>query len=304
MKCDVCMELLEEYFDGELVERESSEVATHLMTCSACSSEGASLAAEEEMFSRYDRELDVSPFLWERIAQETTALVVVPVLKESLATRLGNLFRIPAFRFSLAAVALVVVALLVGAVYMQSPKSANTDETAEKQQPPKTIENDQAKPKQDEQTPIAPSHVADSSNSKKRIKKSPVIRQSFINQSDVVSTDLGYQDLDDLDTAKHLERTENLLRSIRNVQLNDNDQEIDMTYDKALSRRLLNENIVLRRDAEMRAKFPAKTLLSDLEPFLIDIANLPDQAKPEDVRAIKERVQKTEIVAALIGYDD
>ena len=52
----------------------------------------------------------------------------------------------------------------------------------------------------------------------------------------------------------------------------------------------------------MKAKFPTKTLLSDLEPFLIDIANLPDQAKPDDVRAIKERVQKTEIVAALIGY--
>jgi hypothetical protein len=64
----------------------------------------------------------------------------------------------------------------------------------------------------------------------------------------------------------------------------------------------LNENIVLRRDAEMKAKYPTKMLLSDLEPLLIDIANLPDQAKPEEVRVIKDRVQKTEIVAALIGY--
>jgi len=77
-----------------------------------------------------------------------------------------------------------------------------------------------------------------------------------------------------------------------------------VTYDKALSRRLLNENVVLRRDAEMKAKFPTKTLLTDLEPFLIDIANLPDHARPEDVRAIKERVKKTEIVAALIDYQD
>jgi hypothetical protein len=37
---------------------------------------------------------------------------------------------------------------------------------------------------------------------------------------------------------------------------------------------------------------------------LIDIANLPDHARPEDVRAIKERVNKTEIVAALIDYRD
>jgi hypothetical protein len=52
----------------------------------------------------------------------------------------------------------------------------------------------------------------------------------------------------------------------------------------------------------MKAKFPTKTLLSDIEPLLIDISNLPDHAKPEEVRAIKERVQKTEIVAALLDY--
>ena len=83
----------------------------------------------------------------------------------------------------------------------------------------------------------------------------------------MLSSDFGYQDVDDQDTAKHIEQTQNLLRSIRNVQLNDSDQDIDVTYDKALSRRLLNENIVLRRDAEMKAKFPTKALLSDLEPF-------------------------------------
>jgi hypothetical protein len=37
---------------------------------------------------------------------------------------------------------------------------------------------------------------------------------------------------------------------------------------------------------------------------LIDIANLPDHARPEDLSAIKERVKKTEIVAALVEYHD
>jgi hypothetical protein len=119
----------------------------------------------------------------------------------------------------------------------------------------------------------------------------------------VLSADLGL-DLDDQETAKHIEQTENLLRSIRNVALSDTDDEVDVSYDKALSRRLLIENVVLRRDAEMKAKFPTKTLLADLEPLLIDIANLPDRAKPDDVRAIKERVQKTEIVAALVDYQE
>ena len=123
-------------------------------------------------------------------------------------------------------------------------------------------------------------------------------------QSDVLSSDTGYLDMDEQDTARHIEQTQILLRSIKNVAIADGDDEIDVTYDKALSRRLLNENVVLRRDAEMKAKFPTKMLLSDLEPFLIDIANLPDRARAEDVRVIKERVQKTEIVAALVDYQD
>ena len=120
----------------------------------------------------------------------------------------------------------------------------------------------------------------------------------------MLSADLASFDPDEQDTAKHIEQTENLLRSIRNVPVSDSDDEVDVTYDKALSRRLLIENVVLRRDAEMKAKFPTKTLLADLEPFLIDIANLPDRAKPEEVRAIKDRVRKTEIVAALVDYQD
>jgi len=132
----------------------------------------------------------------------------------------------------------------------------------------------------------------------------PVTIQSSIDESDVLSSDLAYLDMDEQDTAKHIEQSKMLLRSIKNVQISDADDEMDVTYDKALSRRLLNENVVLRRDAEMKAKFPTKTLLADLEPFLIDIANLPDRARPQDVREIKERVQKTEIVAALLDYQD
>jgi len=143
---------------------------------------------------------------------------------------------------------------------------------------------------------------------KREKKQGSLVRPRVVHvptdQSDVLSSDVGYLDMDDQDTAKHIEQSKLLLRSIKNVAIADNDDEIDVTYDKALSRRLLNENVVLRRDAEMKAKFPTKTLLADLEPFLIDIANLPDRARAEDVRVIKERVQKTEIVAALVDYQD
>lgn len=120
-------------------------------------------------------------------------------------------------------------------------------------------------------------------------------------ESDVL-VNAAYTDQEDRDTASHLERAQNLLTSFRTLQTSDDDQEVDVTYEKSESRKLLNENIVLRRDAEMAGKFPAKSVLGSLEPFLIDIANLPEKATAREVQQIKDRVQRTEIVAELRSY--
>jgi hypothetical protein len=301
MKCEVCIELLEEYFDGELAERESTDVAAHLMTCMMCTTESAGLAAEQELFSRYDRDLEVSPAMWRQISERTCAPSVTKVFRNGFGEWLVGLFRVPSFGFSVATAALILIAVLVGAAYLRSrkPEQQQSDVVVRDEAPAKAPEKQEFKtpdvPKSADRETVA---VVDKRRTRRSFNK-----PAPIDQSDVLSADFGYQDPDDRDTAKHIEQTQNLLRSIRNVQVNDGEQEIDVTYDKAVSRRLLSENIVLRRDAEMKAKFPTKALLSDLEPLLIDIANLPDQAKPDDVRAIKERVQKTEIVAALIGFD-
>jgi len=108
--------------------------------------------------------------------------------------------------------------------------------------------------------------------------------------------------MEERDTASHLEQAQNLLLSFRNIKYSDTDEEVDVSYEKSESRRLLSENIMLRREAESSGKFPAKSVLGSLEPFLIDIANLPDKAKPTDVRQITDRVQRTEIVAELRSY--
>jgi len=201
------------------------------------------------------------------------------------------------------AIAVLLLAIAVGLVYVISRKPAPKPAVATNQGDPALPRNGTDPIKVEDLKPT-PKHDSNVVASKPKHRVRPAINRTAIDQSDVLSSNLSDLDLDDLDTAKHIEQTENLLRSIRNVPISDSDEEIDVAYDKALSRRLLNENVVLRRDAEMKAKFPTKTLLTDLEPFLIDIANLPDRARPEDVRAIKERVKKTEIVAALIDYQD
>ncbi|HEY4425868.1 MAG TPA: zf-HC2 domain-containing protein [Pyrinomonadaceae bacterium] len=283
MKCEVCSELLEEYLDGELAPQDREQVDAHLFACIECSESFAALTAEQELFARYDREIEVPPFLWTRIAAHTNT-----PKRSWFGSLLG--------KTSLAgAIAVLLIALATGVIWFLShkspePKLASTPPTAPSPNPlPKSVES------------AAPKREVVASHRKPRSRVKPPV---VADQSDVLSSELAYLDMDEQDTALHIEQSKILLRSIKNVQISDTDEEIDVTYDKALSRRLLNENVVLRRDAEMKAKFPTKTLLADLEPFLIDIANLPDRARPQDVREIKERVQKTEIVAALLDYQD
>jgi len=281
MKCEVCSELLEEYLDGELAPQDREQVDTHLFACIQCSESFAALNAEQELFSRYDREIEVPPFLWTRIAAHTNT---------PKRTWFAPLFG----KTSLAgAIAVLLIALAIGFSYLLSTPKAPA---------PTVATTTSTTPSPDPVLKSVQSVVPKKRKSRPRVK--PVITQPTMDQSDVLSSELAYLDVDEQDTAVHIEQSKILLRSIKNVQISDTDEEIDVTYDKALSRRLLNENVVLRRDAEMKAKFPTKTLLADLEPFLIDIANLPDRARPQDVREIKERVQKTEIVAALLDYQD
>ena len=99
------------------------------------------------------------------------------------------------------------------------------------------------------------------------------------------------------ETAHHVERAELLLRSFRNADLSG--KAFDLAYEKQRSRSLLYRNILLRRNATAKGNLPTEELLGSLEPILIDIANLPHNPSAEDVRAVVERMQRKEIVAAL-----
>jgi len=102
------------------------------------------------------------------------------------------------------------------------------------------------------------------------------------------------------DAIRHFEKSQLLLRSFRNTK--NGSAAIDLTYEKELSQRLLYQNILLRREAELKGNLPAEETLSDLEPFLLDIANLPDKPSPDELSDIKERLQRKEMIAALQVY--
>src|SRR5262245_3488535 len=105
MKCEVCSELLEEYLDGELAPHDREQVDAHLISCVDCSETFAALTAEQELFAHYDREIEVPPFLWTRIAAHTNT-----PKRSWFATVFG--------KTSLAsAIAVLLLAIAIGVVY-------------------------------------------------------------------------------------------------------------------------------------------------------------------------------------------
>jgi len=298
MKCDDCLNLLTEYIDGEASEHDATQVSAHLIACANCANEFEALSAEDEIYARYDRELNISPSMWNAIAARTAA-EHRPIQKTSWRTSLAGLFAIPRFGFAFSgAMAVVIIAVVAGVMYLRTQQPPVNKEALAKNGTPIVSPGTETK---DVSAPVAPPSPVESNVSERKTRKGPG-HPKKPDDPGVLYADVAYSDLAERDTAEHIQQAENLLRSIRSLQTSDDESEIDVSYEKAMSQRLLSENEVLRRDAEIAGKFPTKELLKDLEPFLIDIANLPDKTTPDKLRAIKDRAQKTEIVAALVSY--
>ncbi len=223
-----------------------------------------------------------------------------PALRSRLSERRGGWIRLAAVA---AAILIALAGLWVFKVQNKSVttpiKSASTDgpEKRDKEQaaapPAKETENGAivaVVPKAPRKIHRKPSAVTLADNSRDIDSDLVAYRQPMINP------------FIDIETARHIERAQLLLRSFRNTRDSGSQPDPDLSYEKQQSRGLVYKNILLRRDAEAKGNMPAEELLGSLEPFLLDIANLPDRPSNADVRSIKERMQKKEIVSALQIY--
>jgi anti-sigma factor RsiW len=98
---------------------------------------------------------------------------------------------------------------------------------------------------------------------------------------------------------RHAERVERLLRSFRNAPMTGADTTLEVADARRLSKRLLYNNIALRREAASAGDLPVEGLLDSVEPILIDISNLPNAPTPAAVGSIKERIQRRQLVGIL-----
>ncbi|MBV9959484.1 MAG: zf-HC2 domain-containing protein [Acidobacteria bacterium] len=332
MKCEECSALIEEYVDGELSGREAERLTAHLALCAACAQEVDELVREQELYARYQREVEVAPAMWQQVRarieeekeQEARSSNTSAGWRGWLAETFGAraLLR-PAFTMALVIIALGLAAF---AVY----RSLNTRRT---QPTAVAIHNAQPLPPFDiEVTPEAPEKAATaaavapasakrpeliraSAKSRGSVTKQPAPensrslaetlaeveqRAALVAARDEQVAGAPEQPLDpDMELARHVEKAQLLLRSFRNVRLAETSHAPDISYEKEQARRLLYRNIILRHDAAEQRNTANEKLLAALEPILLDIANLPDHPADADIRSIEQRMRQKEIMTAL-----
>src|SRR6266404_5376747 len=238
MKCDDCLNLLEEYIDGEAIESDAEQVSAHLITCAGCTSEFEALAAAQDIFARYDRELDITPGMWTAIQARTAAESRPVVSSSNFNPRAWWIGLFAAPRFGLAfsgAMAVLVAAIVIGFMYLRTqPQPSAPQEMVRTITPgpipPLPIYIESPPPpaggeaKHSAASPYVP-RVNATAKSSLAIAKTA----SVTDQNDVLFSDIAYSDIEDKDTVDHIAQAQNLLRSIRNIHLGGNDDEIDVT---------------------------------------------------------------------------
>src|SRR5215213_3797891 len=126
MRCEDCLPLVEEYFDGEVGEGTAGLMRAHLSACATCAAALDALSFEQEVYARYDRGgLEVTPDLWARVSAEIARTPPTEVPAEGrpflsrargyFAAALGALAVRPALASSLA---LLLVAAAVGTLWL------------------------------------------------------------------------------------------------------------------------------------------------------------------------------------------
>jgi anti-sigma factor RsiW len=125
MKCEDFRVLIEDYVDGSLDHKSAARVTSHTATCAECASFYQELSREQELYARYQRDVEVTPVIWAsieaRIKQERAAQPqgFISRLREQLAAAFAAPRLSPAF-------AAVLVMVAIGAtVFVMSRLNSN-----------------------------------------------------------------------------------------------------------------------------------------------------------------------------------
>ena len=286
--------------DGELSQAEMREVERHLVTCVECQQVRADFLNLRSQIANFETSLQ--PIVQNR------------ALKKILtAKRRRPVFGLQwGFGPVVALASLLITGVILGLLFYQSSNSPGSQSelnavvqtpspvpTASVEQPKATPEQspqpsgkEQPAPTKEEKESNNPPAKAPSTP--KRIVREPKPGEQFASIPERVRS----ADAETM-TAMHFEKSETLLRSFRNVRLNEPGTVAEVTYERQRAQQLVYQNMMLRREADARGDVQVASLLESLEPILLDISNLPDKPDKDAVRVIRERVERKNIVALL-----
>ena len=324
MSCDFT-EQVSLLIDGELRATEASRVERHVVTCFTCQEARAVFLNLRQEISDYPIKLDSRAR--ERVLAEILAHRDKTVPRQIVTTgwreRLVAAFASPRFAPALATACALILVGVVGFMMYRSVKREPAVTKLPTTVPANSSSAPPAKPIPDPSREAREATLASSGQKqathsragtspttvaaapttqrKRRVPASrPEIHSApeFVLASASVGSNGGRVSSADAETltARHVEQSSLLLRAFRNAQVEESDE---LSHERNRARKLLYQNIVLRREATTKGNIQIASLLDSLEPILIDIANLPASPAADEVRTIQQRMERKNLVPLL-----
>ncbi len=304
MSCNYT-EKVSSLIDGELAAAEAREVERHLLNCAECEQLRADFLNLRSQIASFETSLQ--PTVQNR------------ALKKILSTDRRAPARGFQWAFGTQAVAfatLLIVGAIIGLIFYQTsntvapekqqaavqtpspaPESSiqkpSPAESSEPTKEPEPAKEPEATAPSKEKEPATPKRQAPA---KRPPAREPKPGEQFA--SIPAPERLRSGDAETM-TAMHFEKAERLLTAFRNVRLDEPGAATNVGYERKRAKELVYQNMMLRREADAAGDVQIASLLENLEPILLDIANLPARLDQDSVRVIRERVERKNIVALL-----
>ena len=296
MKCSFT-EKISSLIDGELSTAEARDVERHLLTCSECEQLRADFLNLRSHLTGFETSL--RPEVQNRALKK-----ILAGPRRTPARGLQWSFGTQALAFA----ALLIVAAIIGFVAYQKSNQQERKEIAQVERPSpvpaasaQPSRSPEAKPSPEPPTTGNESQPAPKGSQEKspRPVKRPIVREPKPGEQFAAIPERARSADAETMTAMHFETSERLLLAFKNVRLNEPGANEEVSYERKHAKQLVYQNMLLRREADAAGDVQISSLLENLEPILIDIANLPDQPDENTVRAIRERVERKNIVGLL-----
>jgi hypothetical protein len=287
-------EKISSLIDGELSTVEAREVEHHMLTCSECEQLRADFLNLRSQITNFETSLQPE-------VQNRALKKILASPRRAPARGFQWNFGTQALGFAM----LLIVAAIIGFVaYQNSNKQREQKAVAVVVQTPSpapaaTVEPaKQPEPKESPEPQSSPSK-GNEEKSRPAPARRPIVREPKPGeQFAAIPEPVRSADAETM-TAMHFETSERLLLAFKNVRLDEPTTAEEVSYERKRAKQLVYQNMLLKREADAAGDVQISSLLENLEPILIDIANLPDQPDENAVRAIRERVERKNIVGLL-----